>query len=145
MARHRQHFIGVEQVNDPACPRRKIVGAVGQGLGGGGGVEDHEDFLGAQPARIGEQPGTVRIIPLVDVGAGEQRGIEPAEVVQLGDHLELRVRHVEVVAQRGSLLELAVEHVFPVVGIGGAVEGLLGAVVEARDAARRCRGRPAPH
>ena len=44
--------------------------------------------------------------------------------------------HVEVITQGRSLLELASKHILAVVGIGGAVEGLFGAVIKAGNAAR---------
>src|ERR1035438_10010283 len=46
------------------------------------------------------------------------------------------MRHVEVIAQGRSLLELASKHILAVVGIGGAVEGLFGAVIKTGNAAR---------
>ena len=66
-----------------------------------------------------------------------ERGIETAEIVQLRDKLEERMRHVETVhARLAGVLELSGEHVLAIVRIRPAVERLFGALIKTRDAAR---------
>src|SRR5262249_49187973 len=74
------------------------------------------------------------------MSAERERGIKPAEVVQLRDKLKERLSHVETVyANHASVLEFSCKHVLAVVGIGPAIEALLRAVVQAGNAACRIK------
>ena len=129
-------FVGVQQIDERGAGRVNRP-AVRQGLRGTGSVKNDEHLLRAEPARIGEEPGPAELSPLVDLRAERQRRIKPAEIIQPGDELKQRMRHVETVhAREAGILELAGKHVLAVVGVGGAVERLLGAVIEAGNAAR---------
>ena len=137
-SRHHDGVIGVQQIHEHGAGGVRGW-AIGQDLGGAGGIEADEDFLVAQHARVGEQPGAAVIGGQIVLCSRSQGRIEAAEIVHYErTRLKEQVRFVEVVAHGGGVwFPLAREHVLAVViVVAVAGERLFGSVVEAGDAAR---------